>query len=480
MAHPPTHTEWIKAVLQLIPLHHTLARISARYGPIVFLRFGHHPVLVVNSRAIAEECFTTHDVAFANRVHFPSQKHTTFNYTNIGTANYGSHWRNTRRIATVGVLSTHRLLLSSDVRIEEARHMAKGLLLNWKNITGAQGSTFAKVELKSRLFELSLNVMMRMMAGKRYCGEEAEGSDGARRFREVVKELFARAGASSLSDFLPILGFFRGVNREMKRLSAAIDEFSQRLIDEERRENKDKGGERKKKTMIADLLSLQETDPVSYSDQTIKSICMSLLVAGTETTSNTAEWAMSLLLNNPHTLTKMAAEIVTHVGNERLIDESDFSSLPYLHCIVKETLRLYPGAPLLVPHESRDDLVLNNYDIPHGTMLLVNAYSIQRDPITWDDPDKFRPERFEKEKGKEKHMIAFGYGRRKCPGEGLAIREVRIVLGTLLQCFEWRRVGDEAVDLGERSGLTLPKAVPLEAMYKPRGTIGRVLMGCLD
>ncbi|XP_073005917.1 cytochrome P450 81Q32-like [Typha latifolia] len=305
------------------------------------------------------------------------------------------------------------------------------MLLHTKQLT-SNVSTFAKVELKSRLFELSLNVMMRMMAGKRYCGEEGEGSDSARRFRGVVEELFARAGASSLSDFLPILGFFRGVNREMKRLSAAIDEFSQRLIDEERRENKDKGGERKKKTMIADLLSLQETDPISYRDQTIKSICMSLLVAGTETTSNTTEWAMSLLLNNPHTITKVAAKIITRVGNEQLIDESDFSNLPYLHCIIKETLCLYPGAPLLVPHESRDDLILNNYNIPHGTMLLVNAYSIQRDPAMWDDPDEFRPERFEEEKGKEKHMIAFGNERRKCSGEGLAIREVRIVLGTLL------------------------------------------------
>ncbi|XP_072951987.1 cytochrome P450 81Q32-like [Typha angustifolia] len=462
-----------------IPLHHTLARISARYGPIVFLRFGSRPVLVVNSRAVAEECFTTHDVAFANRVHFPSQKHTTFGYANIGTANYGSHWRNARRIATVDVLSTHRLLSSSDSRKEEIRHLATGLFLNWEKITGAHGSTFAKVELKSRLFELSLNVIMRMMTGKRYYGEEGEGSDGARRFKEVVEEFFARAGASSLSDFFPTQGFFRGVNKEMKRLSAAINEFSQRLIDEQKRENKNSQGERKKKTMIDHLLALQETDPDTYSDQAIKSICMSLLVAGTETTSNAVEWAMSLLLNNPHILTKVATEIETCVGDERLIDESDFSNLPYLHCILKETLRLYPGAPLLLPHESRDDLVLNNYNIPHGTMLLVNAYSIHRDPAMWDEPEKFKPERFE-EKGKEKHMIAFGNGRRKCPGEGLAIREVKIVLGTLLQCFEWRRVRDEAVDLGEGSGLSLPKVVPLEAMYKPRETMVRVLMGCLN
>ncbi|XP_072951930.1 cytochrome P450 81Q32-like [Typha angustifolia] len=457
------------------PLHHTLARISARYGPITFLRFGSRPVVVVNSGAVAEECFTTHDLAFANRVQLPSKKQIASNYANIGTANYGSHWRNIRRIASVELLSTHRLLLSSSARTDEVRHMARGLLLNWKKIAGSQGSTFVKVEMKSRLFELSLNVMMRIMAGKRYFGEAAEGSEDARQFREVVEEIFGRGGATTLSDFLPILGLFQGVNKAMKRLNAVIDDFSQRLVDEHKKENKDNQGERKKKTMIDHLLSLRETEPDSYSDQTIKSICMSLLMAGTDTTSNTVEWAMSLLLNNPHTLIKAVAEIETHVGNERLIDESNLSNLPYLHYILKETLRLYPGGPLLVPHESRDDIVLNNYDIPRGTMLLVNAYSIHRDPATWDEPDEFRPERFMEKKGGEKYMIAFGNGRRRCPGEALAIREVGIMLGTLLQCFEWRRVGDEAVDLGEGSGLTLPKAVALEAIYMPRENMERVL-----
>ncbi|XP_072951376.1 cytochrome P450 81Q32-like [Typha angustifolia] len=462
------------------PLHHTLARISARYGPITFLRFGSRPVVVVNSGAVAEECFTTHDLAFANRVQLPSKKQITSKYDAIGAANYGPHWRNARRIAAVALLSTHRLLLSSNARTEEVRHMARGLLLNWKKIAGSQGSTFVRVELKSRLFELSLNVMMRMMAGKRYFGEAAEGSEDARRFREVVEEIFGMGGATTLSDFLPILGLFQGVNKEMKRLIAVIDDFSQRLVDEHKKENKDSQGERKKKTIIDHLLSLRETEPDSYSDQTIKSICMNLLMAGTDTTSNTVEWAISLLLNNPHTLTKVAAEIKTRVGNERLIDESDLSNLPYLHCILKETLRLYPGGPLLLPHESRDDIVLNNYDIPRGTMLLVNAYSIHRDLATWDEPDKFRPERFEENKGEEKYMIAFGNGRRRCPGEGLAIREVGIMLGTLLQCFEWKRVGDKAVDLGEGSGLSLPKAMRLKAMYKPRETMARVLMGYLD
>ncbi|KAJ4821442.1 Cytochrome P450 [Rhynchospora pubera] len=201
----------------------------------------------------------------------------------------------------------------------------------------------------------------------------------------------------------------------------------------------------------------------------------SLLQAGTDTSSNSVEWAMTLLLNNPQVLKKAVAEIDAHVGSERLIQESDMPNLLYLHCILNEVLRLYPGGPLLVPHQSRENVSLGGYEIPKGTMLLVNAYQIHRDQSLWDEPTKFKPERFEGKQELAKRMIPFGMGRRRCPGEGLAIREVGLILGTFIQCFDWERIGEEFIDLTEGSGLTLPKAVPLEAMYRPRYAMMKVL-----
>lgn len=104
---------------------------------------------------------------------------------------------------------------------------------------------------------------------------------------------------------------------------------------------------------------------------------------------------MSLLLNHPEVLEKARVELETHVGNDRLIDEEDLSKLPYLQCIISETFRLFPAAPMLVPHQSSDDCKIGGYDIPRGTMLLVNAWAIHRDPKVWDDPTSFMPERFE-------------------------------------------------------------------------------------
>jgi len=125
----------------------------------------------------------------------------------------------------------------------------------------------------------------------------------------------------------------------------------------------------------------------------------SMLVAGTDTSSDTVEWAMSLLLNNPDKLRKAQAEIEEKIGNKKLLEESDLQNLPYLQCIITETLRLYPAGPLLVPHESSEDCIVGGYNVQKGTMLLVNVYRIHRDPSTWEDPEEFVPERFENTNG---------------------------------------------------------------------------------
>jgi cytochrome P450 len=184
---------------------------------------------------------------------------------------------------------------------------------------------------------------------------------------------------------------------------------------------------------------------------------------------------MSLLLNNPGTLEKAQAEIDAAVGHARLINADDLPRLGYLRCIVTETLRLYPAAPMLLPHESSAGCKVGGYDVPRGTALLVNAYAIHRDPAVWEDPDKFAPERFEGGRAEGLFMAPFGMGRRRCPGEALALQTVGVTLGTLIQCFHWGRVDGVEVDMSEGSGLTMPKAVPLEAMCRTREVMSDVL-----
>ena len=204
-------------------------------------------------------------------------------------------------------------------------------------------------------------------------------------------------------------------------------------------------------------------------------------MAGTDTSSVTIEWALSNLLNNPRVLKKARAELDDQVGQQQLMDEPDLSKLPYLQNIISETLRLFPAAPLLVPHFSSDDCTIGGYDVPRDTNLLVNAWAIHRDPKLWDDAESFKPERFKTEEGEvNMKLMPFGLGRRACPGAGLAQRVVGLTLGCLIQCFEWERVSKEEVDMTEGKGVTMPKAVPLEALCKPRPIMTSILSESVD
>uniref|UniRef100_A0A0A9FDX4 Uncharacterized protein n=1 Tax=Arundo donax TaxID=35708 RepID=A0A0A9FDX4_ARUDO len=450
------------------PLHRSLAALAAAHGPVLLLRFGSRRVVHVADPAAAEECLTTHDATFANRPRLPSARHLSNGYTTLGSSSYGPNWRNLRRIATVEVLSSRRLLRSAAVRAGEVRDMARRLFLA---AAGANASAPARADVNARAFELALNIVARMIAGKRYYGDgdDAEAAtEEAERFRGIVREYFALHGASNLQDFVPVLGLLDvgGANRRAIRLSKARNEWAQRLIDDHRAAGTELG-----KTMVGDLLAMQASDPEAYSDKVIRALSLSILQTGTDTSSSTIEWGMALLLNHPAAMAKARAEVDSVVGTARLVDESDLPNLPYLHRVVTETLRLHPVAPLLAPHESSADCtVAGGYDVPAGTMLLVNVHAMHRDARVWgEDAGRFSPERFEGAgKSDGMWMMPFGMGRRRCPGEGLAVNVVGLALGVLVQCFEWRRVGDEEVDMAEGSGLTMPKAVPLEALYWTR------------
>lgn len=208
----------------------------------------------------------------------------------------------------------------------------------------------------------------------------------------------------------------------------------------------------------------------TYSNNiTVTNFKMQILIfAGTETSATTTEWAMALLLNHPNMLRKASAEIDERVGQERMMDETDLPNLPYLQNIIHEVLRLYPPGPLLLPHMSSADCEIGGYHIPKQTMVMVNAWAIQRDPKIWHDPTSFQPERFEEGKVETYRLLPFGVGRRACPGASMANRLIGLTLGSLIQCYSWESIDAGEVDMREAEGLTAPKMIPLQAMCKPR------------
>ena len=203
-----------------------------------------------------------------------------------------------------------------------------------------------------------------------------------------------------------------------------------------------------------------------------------ILIAGIDTSAVTLQWALSHLLNNPIVLDKAKAEIDSYIGQERMVNEVDLSSLSYLQGIISETLRLSPPGPLLVPHCASEDCKIGGYDVPRNTIVLINAWAIHRDPNVWEDAGSFKPERHVNAVGFENSykLLPFGLGRRACPGMAMAQRVVGLTLASLIQCFEWKKMSNLLVDMREGEGLTMPKVESLVAKCRPR-FIMKVVLG---
>lgn len=221
----------------------------------------------MSSPSAAEECFTKNDIIFANRPKLLAGKHLGYNYTTLIWALYGDHWRNLRRIASPEILSTNSLQMFYQIRVDEVRSLLRRLSKD------SEDGKFLTVDFKSTLFELTLDVIMRMISGKHYCGENLSELDENKKFKDVVTETFELSGATNIGDFVPILKWF-GLTKIEKRLAALQtkgDKFMQDLIEEHKRVKslKSASEEGSHETMIDVLLHLQESEPEYYTDEII-------------------------------------------------------------------------------------------------------------------------------------------------------------------------------------------------------------------
>lgn len=468
--------------------HQTLTSLSTKYGPVLHLRFGCRNLLVVSSPSAVEECFTKNDIVFANRPQTMIADKFSFNYNAVVWAPYGYLWRALRRLMVIEIFSFNSLQKSSALRSEEIGMLIRGLF----KASNKNDTSGARINLSSRVFTFSFNVMMRIGTGKRCVSEEDMGTEKGKLIIEEIREVFfATLVFLNLCDFLPVLKWFgyKGFEKRMASVHKKRNEFLNSFFDEFRQkkvtpisfsESSADRNREKKSTLVETLLSLQESEPEFYIDDLIKSVLLMLLIAGTETTSMTIQWAMRLLLAHPEAFHKLRAEIDSNVGNERLLNESDLTKLPYLQCVINETLRLYPPVPLLLPHYSLEDCTVGGYDVPKHTILIINAWAIHRDPELWDEPDKFKPERFEALEGEKEgfnyKFVPFGMGRRACPGAAMGLRTVSMVLGSLIQWFDWKSVEiEENLDACYNSRISLNKEKPLEAICIPRQNCIRLL-----
>jgi len=187
-----------------------------------------------------------------------------------------------------------------------------------------------------------------------------------------------------------------------------------------------------------------------------------IFIGGGETSSSVVEWGMSELVRNPRVMEKAQEEVRRVYGNKGYVDETELHQLTYLKSIIKETLRLHPSVPLLVPRENRERCQINGYEIPSKSRVIINAWAIGRNPEYWIEAESFKPERFLNNsidfRGTDFEFIPFGAGRRICPGITFAIPNVELPLAQLLYHFDWKlpnEMKNDELDMTESEGITL-------------------------
>ncbi|PSS26076.1 Cytochrome P450 82C2 like [Actinidia chinensis var. chinensis] len=467
-------------------LHQTLGAMADKYGPAFSIRLGVQQALVVSSWEVAKECFTANDKVFSSRPQSLALKIMAYDHAVLGFAPYGPYWRNLRKLAVIELLSSHRLEMFKHIRDSEINIFMKEVYEKW---VGDGDKNPVLVEMKGKFGDLVMNVVLRIIVGKRYTGS---GNEELRRFQKAINEFILLIGIRMISDAIPLLGWLdvlNGYRGKMKRSAREMDCVLGEWLEEHRRKRltgRIDEGERDFVDVMLSVMEEEEEGGNSHrphdTDTVVKATCLSMILGGSDTTGVSLTWALSLLLNNRHVLKKAQEELDVHVGKHRLVDESDTKNLVYLQAIVKETLRLYPALPMSVPRIAMEDCIVAGFHVPAGTHLLVNLSKLQRDPSIWSNPLEFRPERFLTDqmnldvRGQNFEFIPFGSGRRMCPGITFALQVLQLTLARLLQGFELGTVSDSQVDMTESLGLTAPKATPLEVLLTPR--LSSVLYTC--
>lgn len=460
----PAGLPFLGSLLQLgARPHESLFNMARRHGQVMTLRLGLVTSVVVSSPEAARETLQKHDENFSDRAVpdvITAQPNPEFT---LAWVPGDQRWRARRRVCSTQMFTAQRL-----DALQHLRHQKVHQLVTHIKKSCEPGR---EVDIGQLAFATTLNLMSSTMFSIDIVDPEFQT---AQEFKDLVWRIMEDAGKPNPSDYFPAVRRFDllGVKRHIQPAYMRLHEIFDEIIDKRLKERATGSSESSKSGDFLDVLLDQcEEEGSEFTRQSIKPVILDLFIAGSDTSALTTEWAMAELLHNPSLLQRSRDELTAAIGTERPVQESDTRHLPYLQAIVKETLRLHPAVPLLLPYKSKNDAEVCGYVIPKGMQVLVNAWAIGRDPSYWEDPLSFTPERFLGSnvdyKGRDFEYIPFGAGRRICPGLPLAIRMVHLMVASLVQSFNWKLpegMAPESLDMQEQFGVTLRKAIPLRAI----------------
>ncbi|KAJ3680159.1 hypothetical protein LUZ60_016437 [Juncus effusus] len=439
--------------------HQSLQKLSQKYGPIILLKFGSVPTLIVSSAETAKEVTKDHDLQCCSRPPLPGTKRLSYDYVDIAFAPYSEYWRQMRKLLIAELLSKSRVVSFAYAREAQVESLIDSLT----------NSSSTVVILNEKLFALADGIIGTVAFGNIYGTDQFKSKE----LQHILDEAMDMLGGFSAEDFWPstfgrMVDKFSGMVARREKCFKDLDTFFEMILDR----HLDPARVVEPKENLVDVLIRlwREQDSLTLTKDNLKAMLFDTFLGGIDTSSITMLWAMSELIRDPRAMKKVQDEVRSVVGeNKERVAVDDITKLTYLKMVVKETFRLHPPAPLLLPRETSCHVKIGGFDVPPKTRMFINAWAIGRDPKSWENPDSFYPERFEGKdidfKGKHFELIPFGAGRRKCPGLEMGATNVEFTLANMLYCFNWKLPdGMEIKDVSmeEEGGITVHRKTPLK------------------
>ncbi len=418
-----------------------LTRVSRQYGDIAYFKLGPQHVYLLNHPDYIKDVLVTHDRKFKKGRILERAKRVVGN--GLLTSEGSFHTRQRRLMQPA---FHHRRIgeYASSMVETTARWQER-----WRN-----GET---LDMHAEMMGLALIIVGRTLFGTDMERASAAVGEAMNAFMDVFSFVLL-----PFSDFLEKLPLpqVRRVDEARRRL----DEIIYRLI-AERRGSLALGAEGN------DLLSLllrsqdEEGGTGSMSDEQVRDECVTLVLAGHETTANALTWTWYLLSQHPEIEARLQEEIHAALGG-RLPTAEDLPRLRYAEMIFAEAMRVYPPA-WGVARKALEPHTIAGYTIPRGGVILMNQYVTHRDPRWYPDPETFDPQRWAEEGSRPKFAyFPFGGGPRQCIGEGFAWMEGVLLLTTLAQRWRMRLAQDQRIGL--RPVLTLRPKYGMRMLLEAR------------
>ncbi|TVU44161.1 hypothetical protein EJB05_03596, partial [Eragrostis curvula] len=340
---------------------------------------------------------------------------------------------------TVGLMKQQYQLGS----LSFTRDHIKGLLSVDKLISRLTSAGGKPVFLDDHIFGVMDGIIGTVALGSIYGTDQFAHK---KHFHDVFDEAMTAKASFTAEDYFPnlvgrLVDRLTGVVYQRERAFKDLDEFYEMVIQqhlESSHAKPDNGPD-----LIDTLIGLikEHQGSFKFTKDHVKGILSNVFGGAVDTSSVTMVWAMAEMVKNPTVLKKAQEDVRVVVGNKNRVQPEDIPKLKYLKMVVKETLRLHPTVPLLVPRETLRHVKICGYDVPAKTRLFVNTWSTGRDSASWDNPEKFNPDRFEGKdvdfNGTNFEFIPFGAGRRMCPGIAMGVATTEFTLANLLYCFDW-------------------------------------------